>query len=451
MDGSTILLAMRVFVALLGVAAIVAIVSRPLGLPYAVALVLVGLVAGLVGSTVAPGTQIVVPPEIVLAVLLPGLVFEAAYRLELDRLRRLFGHLVLLTIPGVLISALVVALALHLATGLRFDLAFIVGAMVSATDPAAVVATFKQVPVPPTLSTLVDGESLFNDGTGLVVFAIALLALQAPITPGGAVVMFVGAVLVSSAIGLAGGFIAARLMSLTDDHLTELTISVVLAYGTYLAADALRDSGIIATVVAAVVLGNYGRPRTMSRSGVDALDTVWEFLAYLLTALVFLVVGLAIPPASLLDALPWIGWGIVGALVGRAIVVYGLLALALRIRPIILAVRIRPIGHVRRGLPRGWSHVMFWAGLRGAVAVAAALSLPVDVPQRELLQEITFGIVLFTLLVQGTTAGIVVRRSGAALSPAAGIGAAGDRTGETGDETGEGVAIAAGPGGPAGP
>jgi monovalent cation:H+ antiporter, CPA1 family len=409
LDGAAILLAMRVFVALLGVAALVAIVSRPLRLPYSVALVLVGLLAGIVATAVGPGTEIVVPPEIVLAVLLPGLVFEAAYRLELDRLRRMVGHLVLLTVPGVLISAAVVALALNLGTGLRLDLAFIVGAMVSATDPAAVVATFKRLAVPPNLATLVEGESLFNDGTGLVVFAIAVGALQAPLSPGGAITAFVGAVAVSSLIGVAGGFVAARLMSLTDDHLTELTISVVLAYGTYLAADALRDSGIIATVVAAVVLGNYGRPRTMSQGGVDALDTVWEFLAYLLTALVFLVVGLAIPPARLVDSLPWIGWGIAGALLGRALVVYGLLR---------IAVRVRSLEGTGRGLPRGWSHVMFWAGLRGAVAVAAALSLPIDVPERALLQEVTFGIVLFTLLVQGTTAGLVVRRTGAAAEPA---------------------------------
>ena len=136
-------------------------------------------------------------PDLVLLVLLPGLVFEAAYRLRVAELRRWFGGLALLAIPGVLISAAIVAVVLNLATGLRLDLAFIVGAMVSATDPAAVVATFKRLRVPPALSTMVDGESLFNDGTGLVLFAIAVEAVVAPIGPGEAVVTFVGTVAIS--------------------------------------------------------------------------------------------------------------------------------------------------------------------------------------------------------------------------------------------------------------
>lgn len=402
MDGPTILSAIRLFVALLGVAAVVAIVARPIRLPYSVALVLVGLLAGVVATLIGLGQPPQIAPEIVLVVLLPGLVFEAAYRLEIGHLRRSAGSLAVLAVPGVVISATVVALFLHLATGLRLDLAFIVGAMVSATDPVAVVSTFKRLQVPPALATVVEGESLLNDGTGLVIFAIALQALVHPVGPAEAIVTFVVTIAISAAIGLGTGFLAARLMSLVDDHLIELTISLVLAYGTYLLADAVHGSGIIATVVAAVVLGNYGRRRTISESGVDALDTVWEFLAYLLTAIVFLLVGLAIPPARLLDSAVWIGWGVAGALVGRAIVVYVMLRLAVRWLPL--------TGNVA-GLPPGWYHVLFWSGLRGAVAVAAALALPVDVPQRDLLQGVTFGIVLFTLLVQGLTAGMVVRRT----------------------------------------
>jgi CPA1 family monovalent cation:H+ antiporter len=376
-------------------------IVRTLRLPPTVALVLVGLLIG-VGASIAGLPSTAFPPELILLALLPGLVFEAAYRLQIVELRRWFGGLALLAVPGVVISASIVAIVLHLAIGLRLDLAFIAGAMVSATDPAAVVATFKRLRVPPALATMVDGESLLNDGTGLVLFAIAVQAIHAPIGPTDAIVVFAGTVALSGAIGLVAGFAAARVIGHVRNHLVELAVSFVLAYGSYLLADELGFSGVIATVTAAIVLGNLAPRGTMTEAGADAIDRVWERVASVLTAVVFLLVGLAIPPTRLVESFGPIAWGIVGILVGRALVIYVVLGGASRLA--------RSPGLAER-IPSGWLHVLFWAGLRGAVAVAMALALPADIPQRELLQEITFGVVLFTLLLQGTTVGRLIDRT----------------------------------------
>ena len=400
MDSAATVEAIAIFVALITLAAIVGLVVRGLAIPYTVALVLLGLA----GTFFLPRDLFVVTPELVLLVLLPGLVFEAALKIEFADLRSSLGGVALLAIPGVLISAAIVAIVLYLATGLRLELGFVVGAMVAATDPAAVIATFRQLGSPRRLATLIESESLFNDGTALVVFAIALRAVTGGISGGEVVVTLVGTIVVSTAIGLLVGYVVARAIATIDDHLIELTLSLAAAYGTYLVADQLHQSGIIATVVAGVVIGNHGRSIGMSARSQEALDTVWEFFAFLLTALVFLLVGLAIDLPRLIDTLPSIIWGVVAILAGRALVIYVLFGPASR-----LAARL--CGGYQ--VPLAWLHVLFWAGLRGAVAVAMALSLPVDFPERALLQQITFGIVLFTLLVQGTTAEWVIERVGA--------------------------------------
>jgi CPA1 family monovalent cation:H+ antiporter len=169
----------ELFVLLVAVATAVALIARRSVLPYSVALVL----AGLALAILIPGTHVAITPELILAVLLPGLVFEAAYKIDLRALRDTFGNVVLLAAPGVLITAGVVALVVSAATGLDIRLAFLLGAMISATDPVAVVALFRRLGVPPRLATSVEAESLLNDGTGVVLFAIALTALSGPVTP----------------------------------------------------------------------------------------------------------------------------------------------------------------------------------------------------------------------------------------------------------------------------
>lgn len=404
MEGDTPLSAVGIFVALITAAALVGLLARRIAVPFTVALVVFGLGAALF----APRIDLTITEELVLAVLLPGLLFEASYNLDLGQLRRAFGGVTLLAVPGVVITAVIVALVLHLATGLPVELGFVVGSMVAATDPAAVVATFKRLQSPKRLAALVEGESLFNDGTALVVFAIALRAVTSDVSAADAVMTVVLTVLGSIVIGGIIGLVASRIIATVDDHLIELTVSLASAYGAYLVADLLHESGIIATVVAGIVLGTYGRRIGMSQRTQEALDTVWEFLAFLLTALVFLLVGLAISLPQLLEAAAPIAWGVVAILIGRALVVYVLVGGTSRI----ISDRFHP------AIPIGWLHVMFWAGLRGAVAVAMALSLPPDFPQRVLLQEITFGVVLFTLLGQGTTTELVIRRTGSGV-PAA--------------------------------
>jgi CPA1 family monovalent cation:H+ antiporter len=400
MSGSAPPTDLILFAAFLVALPVVAFLSGRLRLPYTVALVLVGLAV----SALPLQQKLVVSPELVVTVLLPGLVFEAAYRLDSNELRRTFGGVALLAVPGVLVTAAVVAFILHTATGLPVNEAFLVGAIVSATDPIAVVSTMRRLDAPRRLVTLVDAESLFNDGTAALAFVVAVAALGSqPPTLGDSILQFALALLGSIAIGALSGFLISRALKATDDHLIELTLTLLAAYGTYLVADAVHASGIIGSVVAGIVLGSYGRREGMSPRGQDSIDVVWEFLAFVLTGAAFLLIGIAIPLLSLGAAAISIAWGVLAVLLGRAIVIYGLLGGAARLE--------RRIGLVP-ALPLSWLHVMNWTGLRGAVAAALALSIPDGTTDRELLQGIVFGVVLFTLLVQGTTAARVLRWAG---------------------------------------
>ena len=370
---------------------------------------IVFLVVGALVALVAPRLRPAVTPDLVLVVLLPGLVFEAAYHLHWEDLRRAYGWIAFLAVPGVLVSAAIVGLVLNVAIGLRLDLAFVVGAMVSATDPAAVVATFTRLRAPRRLVAIVDAESLLNDGTGLVAFAVALAAVTRGIAPGDAAGLFLLTIVASSLLGLAAGIVAATLIARLPGSVLAAGASLVTAYGTYLIAAAGGLSGVLATVLAGIALGGLGRQARIDARTEAALDRLWHPLSSLLNALIFTAVGVAIVEPGTLGALVPIAWGVAAVLAARALVVYVLLGVGGR-----LLERLR----LTAALPVRWLPPLFWAGLRGAVATAAALSLPLDFPERELLQRITFGIVVVTLVVQGSSAGWLVGRAAPADQPA---------------------------------
>lgn len=388
--------ALTLFVALLTITAVVAAFVRIVPIPLSVALVL----AGIFLQILTP--PITVDPAIVLVVLLPGLVFEAAIRTELDDLRGSLLGVALLAVPGVVIGALVVTGALVL-VGMRADLAFVVGAMVAATDPVAVISAFRRLRAPRPLAGLVEAESLLNDGTAIVLYAVAIRAVGGSTDVTDAGLAFGGVLVASSAIGIGLGLVAGRVVTIVDDYLLELVVTLAVAYGSFLVAERLGLSGIVTAVIAGIALAAIVHRRGHGRALEAGIQPVWESIGYVLTALAFLLTGLAIGLGVLADLLVPILAGIAGTIVARAIVVYGLVGGIVRVA--------HPAG-LSRGLPRSWQHVLFWSGLRGTVAVALALSLPADIPQRGLMQGIVFGIVLFTLLVQGTTIGWLLERLG---------------------------------------
>lgn len=355
-------------------------------LPESVALVLIGIVIG----QVFPSTRSLISAEVVLLVFVPGLVFDAAFDLDWRTVRGILPALAGLAVPGVVVSAAVVAVALSL-LGTPLELAFVVGAITAATDPVAVVAILTKLRMPARLRTLVEGESLLNDGTGLVLVALAVEAVTNGLVAGDAILLFLITILVSVAAGIAAGVVGASVVRQARYPLLAFGISLVLAYATYALSAAVGLSGVLATVVTATTLGNLLRREWSDGVLAHRLDRAWAVVAFALSALTFLSIGAVIDLASLGDHVLSIAGGVLAIIAARALIVY------------------IPFAIVRPRIPLGWAHVLFWSGLRGAIAFAAALALPVAFPQRLTLQEIAFGIVFVTLVVQGATSQLVVR------------------------------------------
>ena len=377
------------FLVLLLIVFVVAAIVQRVRLPYTVALVVVGFL-GLQPASL----NITLTPDLILLVFLPTLLFEGAYNVPAGRLWRNALPITLLAAPGVLIGTLVTGAIIHLALGLSWGIALLFGALISSTDPIAVVSLFRQLGAPRRLALLVEGESLFNDGAAITLFQIILVAIvSGAFGLAGGIGRFLLTVAGALLVGVVVGYVGSRLLRAIDSAQIQITATVVAAYGAYLLAETLTFSGAIAVVVAALFFGNYGSAHGLSPRSVRALSATWEFLGFVANSLVFLLIGIALDPLQVLSNWWVITIAFLATLGGRAVVVFLLM----------------PLLRGAQKIPPRYLPVLLWGGLRGAVSLALALSIPLSLangqafPQRHTLQVIAFGVVGVSLLLQGLT------------------------------------------------
>jgi CPA1 family monovalent cation:H+ antiporter len=376
---------------LLLIASLVAIAVRRLRIPYTVALVIVGLLI-----TLQSPLEFELTPELILALFLPPLIFEAAFHLNLRELQRNLPVILVLAVPGVILTTLIVGSILAIGTPLSLPVALVFGSLIAATDPVAVVALFRTLGVPKRLALLIEGESLLNDGTAIVVYNLVLaVALTGHFNLATSVIDFFRVAIGGTVVGLILGWLASLLIARVDDYLIETTFTTVLAFGAYLVAEQLHFSGVLAVVAAGLINGNIS-PQGMSPTTRIVLFNFWEYVAFLANSLVFLLIGLKVNIPAIIAAWRPVLWAILAVLFARMVVVYGLSWVIKRIAD--------PI-------PVRWQHVINWGGLRGAICLALVLSLPTGLDSdRSLLQVMAFGVVLFTLLLQSTTMKSLIHR-----------------------------------------
>ncbi len=387
----------QALVFLLIIATAVAVAARRVGVPYIIGLVLVGLVVGLA----LHWDTLKLSSDLVFYVFLPILLFESAYNLEATLLRDQWRRIAVLAFPGVIVAFALTGLGVHFLGGLAWGVALLFGALIAATDPVSVVSLFRKLGVSERLTTLVDAESLFNDGAAAVLFAVvtAVVVDGRAFSAGWAVGSFLWMSLGGTAVGLAVGYGASWIHRRLDDHLIEITLSTIVAYGSFLLAERLGMSGVVACVAAAIVLGNLGRRRTMNPVTRVTLTTVWDYAAFVANSLIFLLIGLSVKLELILHSVGLVLIAFAVVVAARAVTVYGFGALA------------RPFG---AGPPLRWQHLLVWGGLRGTIALALVLSVPAAASGRPELVTVTFGVVLLSLLLQGLTMPWLTRRLGLA-------------------------------------
>jgi CPA1 family monovalent cation:H+ antiporter len=267
--------------------------------------------------------------------------------------------------------------------------ALVFGAVVAATDPIAVVSLVRSLGAPKGLAVLLEAESLLNDGTAIVFFALVLTVVSGTdVSTVKLALDFLRIVGLGVAVGLLAGAATSLLARTVEDAVIEISLTVIAAYGSFAVADQLGGSGVIATVAAGVVCGNYGARSSMSPQTRLAAQSFWDYIAFLLNSIVFLLIGFEVHLPALIPRWPLIVAALVAGWVSRTIVVSTVVAGAAR---------------TRERIPRSWTAPLVWGGLRGALSIVLALSLPAGLANRETIIAMTVGFVALSILLQGTT------------------------------------------------
>ncbi len=377
-----------IFVILFSVATAVALVARRFEIPYTVALVVAGLVLGPVVGLRPP----LLDKQLLYAIFLPGLLFEAAFHLELKRFWESRITIPLLAVPGVLAAAALTAallLAMLKGSGAIFGIAsaLVFGALSSATDPIAVVALFKSLGAPKRLAVLVESESLLNDATAAVLLTVLLSAFAGDnISVTEAILAFLRILGIGIAVGAALAFCLSFVINHIDDPMLEITLTTIAAYGSFAIAESLGASGVIATVTAGIICGNYGARIGMTPATKAAVEAFWEYLTFALNSLVFLLIGFQIHASRL-----WSSWQVI-------VPAFAAMTLA---RAMVVAFTTVVVRRTKERYSWAWATVLFWGGMRGSLSMVLVLALPAAFPERDTLITMTYGVVIVSILLQG--------------------------------------------------
>lgn len=388
---------------LLAVSMVVIAIAKKINQPYSIALVIVGLLLGVTHIPVLEEaeqyiTQSNVFQAVIISLFLPILLGDATLKLPFSHLREQTKPVLALAFGGTLLSFLIIGAGAYYLLDLPLIVAFTFAALMSATDPISVISIFKSMGVPKKIVTIIEGESLFNDGIAVVLFQIASIYLLSYIEMGwlgfgSGLLLFLKFSLGGILIGAVLGYLFSQLIRFYDDYPLEIAFSMLLFFGSFFIAEHFHVSGVIAVVVGGLIFGSYGARIGMSETTQTNIHSFWDVVTLVANSLIFLMIGLEIKHVDFTDKWYLIAMAIGIVVLGRMIALYTSTSII-------------------RSFPASWKAVLNWGGLKGSLSIALALSLPTSFAGRNDVLVLTFSVVLFSLLVQGLTIKPLVMKLG---------------------------------------